>query len=95
MLTEPSGGVKSIYTEPKNSYWSVDMVEINYYDVLGVPKGANDAEIRKAFRKLALKWHPDKNPDIMEEASKKFQEIGEGEVFCLFSPSSVALAHLC
>lgn len=56
------------------------MVEINYYDVLGVPKGANDAEIRKAFRKLALKWHPDKNPDIMEEASKKFQEIGEGEV---------------
>ena len=54
------------------------MVEINYYDVLGVPKGANDAEIRKAFRKLALKWHPDKNPDILEEASKKFQEIGEG-----------------
>lgn len=95
VLTEPSGGVKGICTEPQNSYWSMDMVEINYYDVLGVPKGANDAEIRKAFRKLALKWHPDKNPDIMEEASKKFQEIGEGEVFCLFSPSSVALAHLC
>jgi len=57
------------------------MVEINYYDVLGVPKGANDAEIRKAFRKLALKWHPDKNPDILEEASKKFQEIGEGLLF--------------
>ena len=58
------------------------MVEINYYDVLGVPKGANDAEIKKAFRKLALKWHPDKNPDILEEASKKFQEIGEGASCC-------------
>lgn len=52
-------------------------MEINYYDVLNVPKGASDAEIKKSYRKLAMKWHPDKNPDIVEEASKKFQEIGE------------------
>jgi len=63
------------------------MVELNYYDVLGVPKGAQDAEIRKAFRKLALKWHPDKNPDILEEASKKFQEIGEGKSLLNARPS--------
>lgn len=54
------------------------MVEINYYDVLGVAKGASDVEIKRAYRKLAMKWHPDKCPDIIEEASKKFQEIGEG-----------------
>lgn len=53
------------------------MAEINYYDILGVSKGAEDGEIKKAYRKLAMKWHPDKNPDIIDEASKKFQEIGE------------------
>jgi len=49
----------------------------NYYDALQISKGATDAEIKKAYRKLAMKWHPDKNPDNSEEASKMFQEIGE------------------
>lgn len=49
----------------------------NYYDTLQISKGATDVEIKKAYRKLAMKWHPDKNPDNSEEASKKFQEIGE------------------
>jgi curved DNA-binding protein CbpA len=60
------------------------MPEINYYDVLGVPKSATEGEIKKAFRKLAMKWHPDKNPDIVEEAAKKFQEIGEGTLEYIF-----------
>ncbi|KAG2768664.1 hypothetical protein JG687_00013723 [Phytophthora cactorum] len=49
----------------------------DYYATLNVAKGATDDELRKAYRKLALKWHPDKNPNNSDEAQKKFQEIGE------------------
>lgn len=50
---------------------------VDYYKVLGVGKSATDAELKKAYRKLAVKWHPDKNPDNQEEATKKFKEISE------------------
>lgn len=52
----------------------------DFYKILGVSKEATDAEIRKAYRKLALQWHPDKNnetPEKKVEAEKKFKEIGE------------------
>mmetsp|Transcript_17133 Transcript_17133/g.29721 ORF Transcript_17133/g.29721 Transcript_17133/m.29721 type:complete len:347 (+) Transcript_17133:19-1059(+) len=49
----------------------------DYYKILGVSKSANDSEIKKAYRKLAMKWHPDKNPDNQEEANKKFKAISE------------------
>ncbi len=49
----------------------------DYYEILQVTKASTDAEIKKAYRKLAMKFHPDKNPDTVEEAAKKFQEIGE------------------
>lgn len=51
--------------------------EIDYYDILQVAKNASDVEIKKSYRKLAMKWHPDKNPDNSEEAAGKFQLIGE------------------
>lgn len=52
------------------------MSKRDYYDVLGVAKGASAEEIKKAYRKLAIKYHPDKNPDD-KSAEDKFKEAAE------------------
>ncbi|KAK4372439.1 hypothetical protein RND71_007823 [Anisodus tanguticus] len=53
---------------------SIVIAAKSYYDILQVPKGAPDEQIKRAYRKLALKYHPDKNQGN-EEANKKFAEI--------------------
>ena len=49
----------------------------NYYDILEIPTDASPSEITQAFRKKALEWHPDKNPNNLEEATSRFIEIVE------------------
>lgn len=60
----------------------------DYYKLLGVEKDAGDNEIKKAYRKLAIVHHPDKNPDNIE-AAEKFKEIGEAYE-CLSDPQKRA-----
>jgi len=58
----------------------------DYYKILGVSKNAQEPEIKKAYKKLSLKWHPDKNngsPEERAKADKMFREINEAkEVLC-------------
>jgi len=53
------------------------------YETLGIEEEASDKEINAAFRKLSLKWHPDKNPDNKEVAEKKFAEISDAKELLL------------
>lgn len=54
----------------------VCLTEDDYYEVLNVKKNASEKEIKKAFRHLAKRWHPDKNKE--EGAEQKFQKIAQG-----------------
>lgn len=56
---------------------AADIKSDDYYKVLGVERGATDKEIAKAYKLLALKYHPDKNPDNKEEAEKNFKVVTE------------------
>src|SRR5579883_46610 len=53
------------------------MSKHDYYDLLGVQRGASAAELKSAFRKKAMEWHPDRNLENKEEAEQRFKDINE------------------
>lgn len=62
----------------------------DYYQILGVSRDASYKEIKRAFRKMAVKYHPDKNPN-KEEAQEKFTEIANGRKW--YSKASGHVIH--
>ncbi|XP_040383030.1 dnaJ homolog subfamily B member 1-like isoform X2 [Oryza brachyantha] len=50
---------------------------MDYYDILDVDRSATDDDLRRAYRRLAMRWHPDKNPNAKMEAEAKFKDITE------------------
>lgn len=53
------------------------MAKRDYYEILGISRDASPEEIKKAYRRLAIKYHPDRNPDNSKEAEEKFKEVSE------------------
>ncbi|CAK9097400.1 unnamed protein product [Durusdinium trenchii] len=69
-----------------------DEHEFNYYEVMGLTKGVDQMEIRKAYKALALKYHPDKNPDC-SECAEKFGKISKAYVWPQGLPAGCD--HMC
>lgn len=71
--------------------WLLSCVECgrDFYKILGVKKSAKDRDIKKAYHKMALKWHPDKNLDNKEEATKKNSKKSPMRTKCSLMRKSV------
>jgi hypothetical protein len=67
---------------------------VDYYKVLGVDRGAGDDDLKKAYRKLAMRWHPDKNPTNKKEAEAKFKQISEAYDVGFFSSLAIIVLSL-
>uniref|UniRef100_A0A087WPZ9 DnaJ heat shock protein family (Hsp40) member B2 n=1 Tax=Mus musculus TaxID=10090 RepID=A0A087WPZ9_MOUSE len=67
----------------------------SYYEILDVPRSASPDDIKKAYRKKALQWHPDKNPDNKEFAEKKFKEVAEAYEVLSDMAQSGCYEHVC
>uniref|UniRef100_A0A0M3IF30 DnaJ homolog subfamily C member 17 n=1 Tax=Ascaris lumbricoides TaxID=6252 RepID=A0A0M3IF30_ASCLU len=72
-----------------------DTLDFNPYEILGVDKDSSDAQIVKAFRKAALKWHPDKNPDRKQFAQEMFLKISRALEILTDVAARAAYDHVC
>lgn len=59
---------------PAEANWKMG---VDYYKLLQVDRSASDEDLKKAYRRLAMKWHPDKNPNNKKDAEAKFKQISE------------------
>lgn len=64
----------------------------DFYKILGIPKRASQKQIKKAYRKAAMQWHPDKHPDDQETANAKFIEINNAYEVLSGEPRFLLLA---
>lgn len=65
----------------------------DYYEILGVPKDASERLIKKAFHKLAMKYHPDRNKS--PDAESTFRDIAEGVLFVIYASLQHAFLLKC
>lgn len=84
VLTAGMATAQSVFTMAVSILLIAELIlaEKDYYEILGVPKDASDRQIKKAFHKLAMRYHPDRNKS--PDAEAKFREIAEGESTCPF-----------
>ena len=75
--TTPYSSNKSPKMVAETATGSNNYATNDYYKTLGLANDATEVEVKKAYRQLALKWHPDKNPENKEEAEARFKQIGE------------------
>lgn len=67
-------------------------MENDYYQILGLDRSAGHVDVKKSYRKLSLKWHPERNEGNPIEARKKFQEVAEA--YEVLSKRKIDLPHL-
>ena len=72
----------------------------DYYDILGVSKSADETTLKKAYRDLAMKYHPDRNPDNQEaadkfkEASQAYEVLKDSEKRAAYDQFGLSLIHI-
>ena len=79
---------------PRPSSHRASSGEIDYYELLGLSQDASDGDVKKAYRKLAVQWHPDKNPDAKEESEAMFKLVARAYEVLSDPQKRLSLIHI-